>query len=147
MPRYPAASVPLPTAQFPTVSHPRDTHLPADGEDARLSVSLSWIEDRCVVTLVGSLNRSSAVAVASQFDQLIRAGFEEVVLELSGIREFEYSGAVALVELWSRLRIHGVRCRVHGLTSVSCGSPFRFHGLVRDLVHRALGLRTVTGAG
>lgn len=90
---------------------------------ARLSVTLSPEGDRCIVEMAGTLDASSTAAVDTQYDQLLGAGFDEVVLDVSGVQRVDESGAAALAQLWSHLRSCGVFCRVRGLAPFFADSP------------------------
>jgi anti-anti-sigma regulatory factor len=89
----------------------------------RLSVSLTWWDRRSVVLLAGDLDADTSVALGTAFDQLVGSGFDEVVLDVSAVRQFDESGAVALAELWARLRNDGISCRVRGLPPMCADSP------------------------
>ena len=86
----------------------------------------------------GTLDASSSVAVDSQLDQLVRAGYDDVVLDLTGLRHVDESGAVALAQLWARLRMSGVICRVRGLHPAFADSPLELLLRVRSSGAQAL---------
>ena len=73
--------------------------------------------------MVGSLDALSTPAVDTQYDQLLGAGFDEVVLDVTGIRQVDESGAVALAQLWARLRNCGVFCRIRGMAPKFAENP------------------------
>ena len=89
----------------------------------RLELTLTPSGDRCTVTMIGTLDEWSTPAVDTQYDQLIGAGYHEVVLDVSGIRQVDESGAVALSHLWARLRNCGVFCRIRGLAPRFADNP------------------------
>jgi len=111
----------------PTASNPdRGEH------STRLRLTLSPQGRSCELIAAGTLDASSSVAVDSQHDQLVRAGFDDVVLDLTGLRHMDESGAVALAELWARLRRSGVVCRVRGLHPVFADSPLELLLFIRS---------------
>ena len=89
----------------------------------RLSVTLSPEGIRCTVVIAGTLDAVSTAAIDALYDQLVGAGFGEVVLELSGLDQIDEAGAVAIAQLWCHLREHGVCSHVCGLASKFMGSP------------------------
>jgi anti-anti-sigma regulatory factor len=86
-----------------------------------------------VVLLAGDLVACTTVALDPANDQLIGSGFDEVVLDVSGLRHLDASGALALAELWTELRDDGVICRVRGLPQRFSDSPFDLLDHVRGL--------------
>jgi anti-anti-sigma factor len=76
-----------------------------------------------VLTIAGSLDAASAVAVDTQYDQLIGTGCAEIVLDVTGVTSVDASGAVALAQLWAHLRAFGVFCRVRGLHPAFADNP------------------------
>ena len=72
------------------------------------------------------------MAVDSQHDQLVSAGFDDVLLDLTGLRRIDESGAVALAQLWARLRSSGVVCRVRGLHPTFADSPLELLLFIRS---------------
>jgi anti-anti-sigma regulatory factor len=76
--------------------------------------------------------------VDSQHDQLVSAGFDELVLDVTGLRRIDESGAVALVQLWACLRTSGVACRVRGLHPVFADSPLELLLFIRSSGAQAL---------
>jgi anti-anti-sigma regulatory factor len=89
----------------------------------RLELTLTSDGHQCTVTMIGTLDESSTPAVDTQYDQLVGAGFDEVVLDVRGLRRVDESGAVALAQLWARLRNCGVFCRIRGLAPSFADSP------------------------
>lgn len=89
--------------------------------------------------MAGRLDLDSAGAVDTQYDQLIRTGFDEVVLDVTGVTAFDPSGAVALATLWARLRAFGVLCRVRGLHPSFADSPLELLLTLRDTGARMAG--------
>jgi anti-anti-sigma regulatory factor len=105
----------------PSAPHPLARH---DAEPPpRFRLILASEGRSCALTASGTLDAASSVAVESQHDQLVEAGFDDVVLDLTGLRCLDESGAVALAQLWARLRQSGVVCRVQGLHPVFADSP------------------------
>jgi len=96
------------------------------GGPARLELTLVPTEDRCTVTLSGTLDGWSAAAVDTQYDQLLGAGFTEVILDMTGVDEIDESGAVALTGLWARLSVSGVFCRIRGVAATCSENPVEF---------------------
>ena len=88
-----------------------------------LRLTLTAHGDRCVLSMAGTLDATSAVAVETEHEQLVRAGFDEVVLDVTGLERIDESGAVALAQLWARLRHDGMFCRVRGLHPLFADSP------------------------
>ena len=91
---------------------------------ARLELTLTPSGDRCTVTVIGTLDEWSIPAVDTQYDQLLGAGYHEVVLDVTGVHQVDESGVIALTHLWARLRKSGVFCRIRGLAPGS-GWPDR----------------------
>lgn len=145
MSRSSATVPPAPSSASPDLPRPVLLRPRTDPDGPRLSLSLHWTDDRCVITLVGVLDRSSAVVLVTQFDQFIRAGIDEVVLDLAGLQAVDESGAVALAELWARLRNHGVFCRARGLQRPFEDSPLELLLFVRAAGAGRSGYRTATG--
>ena len=114
------------------ISRFRPAPRPAPESGARLHLTLVPHGRHCSLRVAGSLDASSSVAVDIQHDQLVRAGFHHVLLDVSGIRRIDESGAVALAQLWARLRSTGVSCEVRGLHPVFGGSPLELLLHVRD---------------
>jgi len=104
--------------------------------DARLRASLAWGTACCELSLAGALDRWSVAAVAGECDELLGADLREVVIDVTSVRRIDESGAVALAELWARLRSQGVGCRVRGLHPAFGDSPLELLLSVRqgDLV-------------
>ena len=98
----------------------------------RLSVTLSPEGIRCTVVIAGTLDAVSTAAIDALYDQLVGAGFGEVVLELSGLDQIDEAGAVAIAQLWCHLREHGVCSHVCGLASKFMGSPIELLLAVRN---------------
>jgi anti-anti-sigma regulatory factor len=96
-------------------------------------VSLTWLDRRSVVLLEGDLDVDTSVAFESAFEQLVKSGFDEVVLDVNKVRHLDESGAVALAELWAELRNDGVICRVRGLPPVFADSPVELLIYVRNV--------------
>ena len=107
-------------------------------DPAHLSVTLNTNGCHSTVTFDGILDESSAAAVDTQFDQLTSAGFDEVVLDVTRVRRVDESGAVALAQLWARLRNDGVFCRVRGLHPVLADSPIELLLFIRSTGARVL---------
>ena len=84
------------------------------------------------MAIAGALDAASTAAIDTQYDQLVGAGFGEVVLELSGLERLDESGAVAIAQLWSHLRKHGVGCSISGLAPKFLGSPIELLLFVRS---------------
>jgi len=103
-----------------------------DHEPALLSLTLTWSGARCVLTVAGALDAHSSIALETELDQLVRAGFEEVILGVEGVDTMDESGAVALAELWAQLRNNGVFCRVRGLHPAFGDSPLELLLFVRN---------------
>ena len=80
-----------------------------------LHVTLRCGDLTCRLSLAGTLDRDSAVALGTQFEQLDRSGFDVVVFDLSELTSIDEWGEVALAELWARLRASGIACQVRGL--------------------------------
>jgi anti-anti-sigma regulatory factor len=93
--------------------------LPCDRE--RLCLTLAWTSGRCILTMAGTLDAGSAVALDAQAQQLV--GADDVVLDVAGLHHVDESGAVALAGLWAGLRNEGVFCRVRGLHDRFDDSP------------------------
>ncbi len=125
----PRSCNPLPTSRSP---YPVDHDHAYGGDPARLRVTLTWTGGRCVVSLAGDLDADSSVALATEYDQLVRSGFDEVVLDVAMLRSIDGMGGLALAELWNRLRNDGVICRVRGLHPVFSESPVELIGYLRD---------------
>jgi anti-anti-sigma regulatory factor len=112
---------------------------------ARLELTVVPVDDRCTVTMIGTLDGWSAPALDTQYDQLLGAGFAEVFLDMRGVSEMDESGAVALTRLWARLRNCGVFCRLRGLAAEYTDNPvdlllsIRAGGTHRWSVNRELG--------
>jgi anti-anti-sigma regulatory factor len=104
-----------------TAPRPHGRHDPEPPPRFRLTLASEGRS--CALTACGTLDTASSVAVESQHDQLVEAGFEDVVIDLTGLRRVDESGAVALAQLWARLRQSGVVCRVQGLHPVFADSP------------------------
>jgi ABC-type transporter Mla MlaB component len=98
---------------------------------AWLSVTLTPDGNRCIVEMAGTLDASSTAAVDTQYDQLLGAGFDEVVLDVSGVQRVDESGAAALAQLWSHLRNCGVFGRVNGLALLFADSPIELLLFIR----------------
>ena len=62
--------------------------------------------------MVGTLDEWSTPAIETQYEQLLCAGYNEVVFDVSGALEVDESGAIALTQLWAKLRNCGVSCRI-----------------------------------
>jgi anti-anti-sigma regulatory factor len=88
---------------------------------------------RSVVLLEGDLDVDTSVAFESAVEQLIRSGFDEVVLDVNKLRHLDESGAVALAALWAELRNDGVICRVRGLPPVFADSPVELLIYIRNV--------------
>ena len=131
-PAMTTSSVPQPTSTR--------RHLAAldGGEPERLRLTLTWSAGCCVLNLAGSLDEDSSIALETEFDQMVRAGFDEVVLDVTSVSHLDESGAVALAELWARLRDSGVFCRVRGLHPVFADSPLELLLYVRTAGTEAL---------
>jgi anti-anti-sigma factor len=99
---------------------------------ARFRLTLTSRGRHCALAASGTLDASSAVAVECQHDQLVDAGFDDVVLDLTGLRRIDESGAVALAQLWARLRNSGVACRVRGLHPAFADSPLELLLFIRS---------------
>ncbi len=110
----------------------------ATRDPARLSLTLTWADGRCVLALAGALDADSVIALETEFDQLVRAGFDEVVLDTGGLAAVDESGAVTLAELWARLRNNGVFCRVRGLHPMFADNPLELLLFVRSAGPEAL---------
>lgn len=54
-----------------------------------------------------------------------------MVIDVSGVAGVDESGAVALVQLWARLRNDGVFCRIRGLHPLFADSPIELLLFVR----------------
>jgi anti-anti-sigma regulatory factor len=108
--------------------HRRPDREPQD----RFHLTLDPRGRHCAVIAAGTLDASSSVAVDSQHDQLVRSGFDDVVLDLTGLRRIDESGAVALAQLWARLRRSGVVCRVRGLHPSFADSPLELLLFIRS---------------
>lgn len=104
----------------------------ATRDSARLCLTLTWADRRCVLALAGALDADSVIALETEFDQLVRAGFDEVVLDTGGLAAVDESGAVTLAELWARLRNNGVFCRVRGLHPMFADNPLELLLFVRS---------------
>jgi len=109
---------------------------------ARLEVTVTPSGDRCTVTMIGTLDEWSIPAVDTQYDQLLGAGYNVVVLDISGVHQVDESGAIALSHLWARLRKCGVLCRIRGLAPRLADDPMELLLLMRrsgsDAVTRLL---------
>jgi anti-anti-sigma regulatory factor len=106
-----------------------------------LRLTLTATDDRCLLSMAGTLDVTSAVAVETEHEQLVRAGFDEVILDVTDLARVDESGAVALAQLWARLRNNGVFCRVRGLHPVFADSPLELLLFIRNsgpYVHGAL---------
>ena len=127
----------------PTVTSPVPNRIrrPAEEPPARFHLTLRSHGRHCTLIATGTLDASSSVAVDSQHDQLVCAGFDDVVLDLTGLRRIDESGAVALAQLWARLRSSGVVCRVLGLHPVFADSPLELL-----LFIRSSGAQVLTGS-
>lgn len=114
----------------------------------RLSLTLTSRGGQCVLAVSGDLDATSAVAVETAYEQLLRAGFDEVVLDVTELRHIDESGAVAFARLWAELRNNGVFCRVRGLHPVFADNPLELLLLIRTSGSFALSglLRAVPGA-
>jgi len=106
----------------------------------RLQMHLTSRDHHCVLTMSGPLNARSSAAVDARHDELVRAGFDDVVLDCTDLQGIDESGAVALAQLWARLRSSGVMCRVRGLHPVLGDSPLELL-----LVVRSSGAQALTG--
>jgi len=126
------AQSPIPLAPTKGRRAPRIDTSRADPGPVRLSVSLTWMDRRSVVLLEGDLDVHTSVAFEPAFDQLMRSGFDEVVLDVNNLRHLDVSGAVALAELWAQLRNDGVICRVRGLPPAFADSPVELLIYVRN---------------
>ena len=51
--------------------------------------------------MVGTLDEWSTPAIETQYGQLLGAGYNEVVFDVSGALEVDESGAIALTHLWA----------------------------------------------
>lgn len=111
---------------------PNRIRRPVEEPPARFRLTLSSHGRHCALVATGTLDASSSVVVDSQHDQLVCAGFDDVVLDLTGLRRIDESGAVALAELWARLRNSGVVCRVLGLHPVFAESPLELLLFIRS---------------
>ncbi len=98
----------------------------------QLRAALAWAGRRCDLVLTGALHAGSEVALAAGYEQLVRAGLDEVVIDVAALDRVDESGAVALAELWARLRNDGIGCRIHGLHPVFADSPLEFLLFVRN---------------
>ena len=110
----------------------------ATWDRARLRMTLTWSTTTCDVALAGRLDGESAVALTTAHDQLERAGADAVAIDLTALRYVDRSGAVALAELWARLRSIGVACRVQGLHPVFGESPLDLLLFLRESGPRAV---------
>jgi anti-anti-sigma factor len=116
-------SCPPPIRDLPTRVDPEAPPL--------LRLTLTSTADRCVLSMAGTLDVTSVVAVETEHEQLLRAGFDEVILDVTDLALIDESGAVALAQLWARLRNNGVFCRVRGLHPMFADSPLELLLLVR----------------
>ena len=105
----------------------------------RLRLVLTTRDGRCLLSMAGYLDAVSVVAVETEHEQLLRADFDEVVIDVAGLTHIDESGAVALAQLWARLRNDGVFCRVRGLHPVFADSPLDLLLFVRASGPWALG--------
>ena len=108
-----------------------------------LRLTLTVDRNRCGLAMAGTLDGTTAVAVETEHEQLVRAGFDEVILDVADLTRIDESGAVALAQLWAQLRNNGVFCRVRGLHPVFDDSPLELLLFVRGsgpyVVGRVLG--------
>jgi len=111
---------------------PEPIRTPGEGHAARFRLTLRSQGRHCELIAAGTLDASSSVAVDSQHDQLVSAGFDDVLLDLTGLRRIDESGAVALAQLWARLRSSGVVCRVRGLHPTFADSPLELLLFIRS---------------
>ena len=104
----------------------------------RLVMNLTSRDHHCVLNMSGTLDATSSVAGDDQHDQLLRAGFDDVVLDCAALRSIDESGGVALAQLWARLRSSGVICRVRGLHPMHADSPLELLLFLRSSGAQAL---------
>ena len=104
----------------------RTDHQPAPASPTgwvRFELTVVPAGDRCTVVMLGTLDGWSSPAVDTQYDQLLGGDFAEVVLDLGGIGTIDESGAVALTQLWAKLRNSGVFCLIRGLSPEFVDNP------------------------
>lgn len=112
-----------PTRGHTASGAPHVANVPRRRETARLRASLAWGTARCELSLAGELDQWSVAALEAGHDQLLGAGLVDVVIDVTAVRRIDESGAVALAELWARLRSDGVCCSVRGLHPAFGDSP------------------------
>ena len=86
-------------------------------------------------TVVGTVRREDDRVA---FEALHRTRTRAVVLDVTRVRRVDESGAVALAQLWARLRNDGVFCRVRGLHPVLADSPIELLLFIRSTGARVL---------
>jgi anti-anti-sigma regulatory factor len=82
--------------------------------------------------LTGDLDQDTAPVLGVEIEHLREAEPVEVVVDVTALERIDESGAVALAELWIRLRKDGIGCRVRGLHPVFIENPLDLLLFVRN---------------
>jgi anti-anti-sigma regulatory factor len=80
----------------------------------RLVVTMTPLGRDCLLTLSGSLDGDSAIALESQFDQLAGGEFDQVLLDVNGLRRLDDAGASVLGRLGQLLSDRGTTVQLGG---------------------------------
>ena len=86
----------------------------SDGVWQRLALTVVFRGPECTLILVGSLDADSAIALESQFDQLVMSRLEGVVLDVNGLHRVDQAGTESLARLDELLRRQGVDVSLSG---------------------------------
>jgi ABC-type transporter Mla MlaB component len=70
-------------------------------------LTLSYQDPECTLSLAGSLDADSIIALESQFDQLSSGRFERVVLDVSRLPRLDQAGTRCLARLGDLLLSQG----------------------------------------
>jgi len=109
-----------------------------DTGEARLRVERTTSDHHCVLAMSGTLDGESSQSVEDEHDRLVESGIDDVVLDCAELSDIDESGAVALAQLWARLRSSGVVCRVRGLHPAFSESPLDLLLYLRSCGSQAL---------
>lgn len=98
----------------PASDQPHVSPSAARSDVRRLALTVVFRGPECTLTLTGSLDADSAIALESQFDQLATSRLERVVLDVNGLHSVDQVGTESLARLDELLRRQGVDVRLSG---------------------------------
>lgn len=79
-----------------------------------LTLTLMYQGPDCTLTLAGSLDADSVIALESQFDQFESSRFERVVFDVSRLYRLDRAGARSLARLGELLSAQGAEISLAG---------------------------------